>query len=162
MSDFSYQTMVMFRQHDWASQTCDNPRPGGDPNARAKPGVAPLTVKSAAVDEAPTSIAITGVISPDGIASVSMVQPTGNPPWTPRPTGEYTLEILDAGGSVLHRQPIRANRIDHGQDEVLWGARVPYFEDAASVILRGAAGEVRLESGIETGYPGSNETREQR
>ena len=162
VSDFSYQIMVMFRQHDWASQTCDNPRPGGDPNARAKPGTTPLTVKSDAVDSPPRSIAITGVISPDGIASISMVQPTGNPPWTPRPTGEYTLEILDAGGSVLHRQPIRADRIDHGHGEALWSARVPWFEDAATVILRGAAGEVRLESGIEAGYPSSNEIRERR
>ena len=147
-SDFSYQMMVMYRQHDYASRTCDNPRPGGDPNARAKPGATPLTVKSAAVDETPTSIAITGVISPDGIASISMIQPTGNPPWTPRPTGEYTLEILDAGGSVLHRQPIRVDRIDHGHGEALWSARVPYFEDTATVVLRGPVGDARATAAL--------------
>ena len=142
-SDFSYQMMVMYRQHDYASRTCEAPRPGGDPNARSKPGADPLVTKSAAVDGVPKSIAIAGAISADGIASISMVQPTGNPPWAPRPDGEYTLELLDAGGTVLHRQPIRANRIDHGHGEALWGARVPYVDGAATLLVRGQSGDVR-------------------
>ena len=159
VSDFSYQLMALYRQSLKATRTCENPRPeSGVIDGKPSPSV--LGSKSSPVKSGPVSVAVTGELSPEGIASISMAQPTGNSPWVPPETGRLMLEIVDTGGNVLHGEPVRSAHIEHGSGEVLWSARVPYFESAASVVLRGAAGEVRAESGIEAGYPGSNEIRE--
>ena len=143
VSDFSYQLMALYRQSPQASGTCANPRDGRDA-ATTKGHVPVLGAKSAAVSGSPASLAVTGAVSADGIASISMAQPTDNAPWAVPGEGEFTLEILDAGGSVLHSQFVHAaSRVDHGHGEASWSARVPYFEDANTVILRDGAPQVR-------------------
>ena len=161
VSDFSYQLMALYRQSPQASGTCANPRDGRDA-ATTKGPVPVVTTKSAAVSGSPASLAVTGAVSADGIASISMAQPTDKAPWAVPGEGEFTLEILDAGGSVLHRQLVHASRVDHGHGEAFWSARVPYFEGAATVILRGSAGGVQAEAVIEADSLAADEIREKR
>ena len=147
VSDFSYQLMALHQQSSeaFSAKACDGPAA-----ADGKSGVSPLTQKSAPAGTGPQSIAITGTISADGIASISMAEPTGNLPWAPIVTGEYTLEVLDAGGSVLHRERVSVAHAGHGHDGALWSARVPYFEDAATAVLRGSEGDVRASASAES------------
>ena len=141
VSDFSYQLMTLQRQSSSAVRTCASP-----PRSGQKSPAVFLTGKSSPVaTEAPASIALAGSVSPDGIASISMAEPTANPAWTPRSAGNLTLEVIDSGGSVLHREPIAAAEPRHGGGEALWSARVPYFEDASAALLRGSSMEVLTE-----------------
>ena len=147
VSDYSYQIMTMVRQHEEATRTCDNPRPDSDNlQGVAKSSDSPLVSKSARDENQRTlnSVAIAGRLSADGIASISMARPTVNAPWEPRASGAFTLDVIDSGGSVLHSEPLRVPHAGHGHDEALWSARVPYFEDAATIVLRDSdAGGVR-------------------
>ena len=161
VSDFSYQLMALYRQSPQASGTCENPRDGRGA-ATTKRHVPVLGAKSAAVSGSPASLAVTGAVSADGIASISMAQPTDKAPWAVPGEGEFTLEILDAGGSVLHSQFVHASRVDHGHGEASWSARVPYFEGAATVVLRGSAGGVQAEATIEADSLAADEIREKR
>ena len=161
VSDFSYQLMALYRQSPQASGTCENPRDRRGA-ATTKSHVPVLGAKSAAVSGSPASLAVTGAVSADGIASISMAQPTDNAPWAVPGEGEFTLELLDAGGTVLHSQPVRAADVDHGHGEAFWSARVPYFESAASVVLRGSAGGVQAEAVIEADSLAADEIREKR
>ena len=141
VSDFSYQLMTLQRQSSSAVRTCASP-----PRSGQKSPAEFLTGKSSPVaTEAPASVALAGSVSPDGIASISMAEPTANPAWTPRSAGNLTLEVIDSGGSVLHREPIAAAEPRHGGGEALWSARVPYFEDASAALLRGSSMEVLTE-----------------
>ena len=159
VSDFSYQLMALYRQSPQASGTCENPRDGRGA-ATTKSHVPVLGAKSAAVSGSPASLAVTGAVSADGIASISMAQPTDKAPWAVPGEGEFTLEILDAGGSVLHSQFVHASRVDHGHGEASWSARVPYFEGTASVVLRGSAGGVQAEATIEADSLAADEIRD--
>ena len=147
VSDFSYQLMALYRQSPQASGTCENPRDGRGA-ATTKSHVPVLGAKSAAVSGSPASLAVTGAVSADGIASISMAQPTDNAPWAVPGEGEFTLELLDAGGTVLYSQPVRAADVDHGHGEALWSARVPYLDDTATVVLRGPEGDVRATAAL--------------
>ena len=139
VSDFSYQLMTLRRQSSSAKRTCASP-----PRAGQKSPADFLTDKSSpVVPDAPPSIALAGSLSPDGLASVSIARPTDNPAWAPRSAGNLTLEVIDAGDSVLHREPVRTTELHHGEGEALWSARVPYFENAVTMILRGSQGDVR-------------------
>ena len=71
-----------------------------------------------------------------------MAQPTDNAPWAVPGEGEFTLELLDAGGTVLHSQPVRAADVDHGHGEASWSARIPYFQNGATALLRGSSMDV--------------------
>lgn len=75
-----------------------------------------------------------------------MVEPTGNVPWATPAAGAFTRELLDAGGYVLHREPVPVLHAGHGRGEALWNARVPWFDAAATVVLRGPAGDIRATS----------------
>ena len=141
VSDFSYQMMTLERQSSNAKRTCASP-----PRSSQKSPAVFLTPKSAPLAaDVPTSIALAGSISPDGLASISMARPTANPAWAPRSAGNLTLEVIDSGGSVLHREPVAAAESHHGRGEALWSARVPYFEDASAALLRGSSMEVLTE-----------------
>ena len=79
-----------------------------------------------------------------------MIEPTSKPPWAPQATGDLILAVLDAGGLELHRQPVRASHLSHSDGWQLWGARIPYFEDAATVVLRTPQGDFRATGEIPT------------
>ena len=159
VSDFAYQLMMLHQQSSeaFSAKACEATAAAYGVGETS--GVPLVAKKSAPAKAGPQSIAITGVISPDGATSISMAQPTNNPPWATQTDGEYTLQLLDAGGSVLHQQPIRASTISHGHGEALWSARVPFFEHSTTVVLRGPAGSVQIEAAIEAGFSDFQEIR---
>ena len=148
LSDYNYQRALLLRQSpDYWDVITDM-----DDNqvscTKASSAQTQLVAKSAKIDEPPVSIAITGSVDADGIASVRMVEPTGKPVWPGPKTGDLVLVVLDAGGFELHRQPIRLSRIEHSDGRMGWSARVPYFDDAATVVLRSPDGHLRAQSEI--------------
>ena len=110
----------------------------------------PLFKKSASDLERPQSIALGGAISLQGEVSVAFVAPSDNRPWVPPTTGRYVLEVIDAGGLVLHREPVRDATMPmhhgHAGESFRWSARIPYLESAMEVLVRDtwAAGDVRF------------------
>ena len=147
VSDYSYQIMTMVRQHEEATRTCDNPRPENeDQQGVAKsPYSAPVSKSTRHEKQRiPASVAVAGRLSANGVTSISMVQPTHKSPWAPRPSGAFTLEVIDGGGSVLYSEPVVILKPGHHREsDALWSARVPYFPDAETVLLRGLDGEIR-------------------
>ena len=162
VSDFAYQLMTLYRQ--WSETTTVCEAPSAASAVGGKVAMSTPVPKSSPVDPAPRSVAIAGQMSADGIASISMVTPTGNPAWAVSDKGAFTLEVIDAGGTVLHREPVPVahDSHGHGHGESFWSARVPYFENAETVILRGPAGEVRLQAEIEPDQLEAGEMRVKR
>ncbi|MDD9998976.1 MAG: hypothetical protein OXQ89_14655 [Rhodospirillaceae bacterium] len=111
--------------------------------ASTKPASTGFVAKSASVDELPASIAITGSIDADGVATIRLVVPTTKPSWPAPGTGNLALVVLDASGLELHRQSIRTSYLSHADGRQVWSARIPYFEDAVVVVLRGPDGDLR-------------------
>ncbi len=147
VSDFSYQLMALYRQSPEAERAtgCDV----GTETAR-------LVTKStrAVAAPPPRSIALAGTLSDEGLATITLAELNTNAPWrTPR-AGRLTLEVLDAGGSVLHREPLTVSHAGHdhgrgvGDRTALWSTRVPYRTGAETVVLRGAAGDVLAEMAL--------------
>ena len=149
LSDYHYQRSLLQRQspgywdailnEDYNEVQCEPVASSGT-----------IVAKAARAEQAPASLAITGSVDADGIATVRMIKPTSNPAWPAPPSGDLVLVVLDAGGLELHRQPVRLSPISHGDGRMGWSARVPYFEGAATVVLRGpdtgdvqAVGEIR-------------------
>ena len=142
VSDFAYQLMALHQQSSEAVSASACEAPGAVRGAGDKAGVSVAVAKSAPAGTAPRSIAIAGRLSDDGIASITMVESTGNPPWPAPAAGAFTLELLDGGGTVLHREPVLVAHAGHGHGEALWSARVPYFQDGATALLRGSSMDV--------------------
>ena len=152
VSDFGCQLMTLYRQGSETTAVCKAPSATGAVDGKV--AMSTPVPKSSPVDSAPRSVAIAGQVSADGIALISMVTPTGNPAWAVSDKGAFTLEVVDAGGTVLHREPVPVahDDHDHGHGESFWSARVPYFEDAATLILRGPAGDVRTRASAELAF----------
>ena len=142
-SDYHYQRAFLLHQSEdyWAGiQT--TPADDCTPAAVGKP-IEGLVKKSAKTPEPPRSIAISGSIDAHGTAAVRMAQPTSKPAWPAPKTGDLVIVILDAGGLELLRQPVRTSPLSHSDGRMAWGARVPYFEGAATVVLRTPQGDLR-------------------
>ena len=150
-SDYNYQLALLHRQSTehwdmteyWAEVAQDEAGQDSCTPASTKPASSGIVAKSAQVDEAPSSIAITGAFDADGIAAVRMVEPTTMPPWPAPGGGNLALVVLDAGGYELHRQPVRSSPLSHSDGRQVWSARIPYFEDAVTVVLLGPDGDLR-------------------
>ena len=142
LSDYNYQRSLLLRQSPdyWAVIVNDR---HNQLDCAQPPASAQTVAKSARIDQPPASIAITGSVDADGIASVRLVEPTSKPAWPGPASGDLVLVVLDSGGSELHRQPLRTSRLTHSDGRLGWSARVPWFEDAATVVLRGPEGEER-------------------
>ena len=123
-SDFSHQLMAL-RLQSW------NTLPDEAPSTQGRKLPSALAAHSATDGQLPRSIAIAGSISPGGHATISLSVTTNNPPWTPLAEGEHTIIVYDSSGGPLHSEPVQAEA-GHG-DHAFWGARVPYFENAATV-----------------------------
>ena len=147
ISDYNYQRTLLLRQSPvlWegmaGAYTELQSECASSPGAKTPTGG--LVAKSAPAETAPRSIAITGAVDADGIASVRLIEPTTKPAWPGPASGDLTLIVLDSGGSVLHRQPLLTSPLTHSDGRSAWSARVPYFEDAATVVLRGPEGDER-------------------
>ncbi len=147
VSDFSYQLMALFRQSSKAHSAT-----GCEDDTETARLVAKSTRPVAAPP--PRSIALAGTLSDEGLATITLAEPNGNAPWRARSAGGFTLEVLDAGGSVLHREPLVVSHAGHdhghglGYRTALWSTRVPYQIGAETVVLRGAAGDVLAETRI--------------
>ncbi len=146
VSDFSYQLMALFQQspsHAYSATGCE-----------VGTEAATLVTKSTRPVAAPPprSIALAGTLSDAGLATITLAEPNGNPPWRARSAGGFTLEVLDAGGGVLHREPLVVSHAGHdhglGHRPALWSTRVPYRTGAETVVLRGAAGAVLAEMAL--------------
>ena len=152
VSDYSYQIMTMVRQHEEATRTCDNPRADkvDQPEVANGPD-SPLVNKSARGENQrpPSSVAVVGLLSTDGAASISLARPTEKSPWVARSSGTFTLEVLDSGSAVLHSEPVGISKAgQHSGSGALWSARIPYSPDATTVVLRGPANDVLAQGRI--------------
>ena len=147
ISDYNYQRTLLLRQSPvfWEGMAGEFTELQSEcaGSADAKTPTGGLVAKSAPAETAPRSIAITGAVDADGIVSVRLARPTTKPPWPGPASGDLTLIVLDSGGSVLHRQPLLTSPLTHSDGRSAWSARVPYFEDAATVVLRGPEGDER-------------------
>ena len=147
ISDYNYQRTLLLRQSPvlWEGMAGEytelQSECASSPGAKTPTGG--LVAKSAPAETAPRSIAITGAVDADGIASVRLIEPTTKPAWPGPASGDLTLIVLDSGGSELHRQPLLTSPLTHADGRSAWSARVPYFEDAATVVLRGPEGDER-------------------
>ena len=136
LSDYNYQRALLLRQSPgyWEGL-------GDDENnqldcAEKTASSDDIVAKSAQVDP-PRSLAVFGSVDANGVTSVHMAEPTSKPAWPAPLSGDLMLVVLDAGGLELHRQPVRLSPISHGDGRMGWIARTPYFEGAATVLLRG-------------------------
>ncbi len=148
VSDFSYQLMALFQQspsHAYSATGCEV---GTEAATLVTKSTRPVTTAP------PRSIALAGTLSDAGLATITLAEPNGNPPWRAPTAGRLTLEVLDAGGGVLYREPLVVSHAGHdhghglGHRPVLWSTRVPYQIGAETVVLRGAAGDVLAEMAV--------------
>ncbi len=144
VSDFSYQLMALFRQSSQAHSAtgCEDDTETGR-----------LVTKSTRqAPPPPRSLALAGTLSDAGLATITLAEPNDNAPWRAPSAGGFTLEVLDGGGGVLHREPLIVSHAGHdhglGQRPELWSTRVPYQIGAETVVLRGAAGDVLAEMAL--------------
>ncbi len=148
VSDFSYQLMALFQQspsHAYSATGCE-----------VGTEAATLVTKSTrpVATAPPRSIALAGTVSDAGLATITLAEPNANAPWRAPSAGGFTLEVLDAGGGVLYREPLVVSHAGHdhghgvGDRTALWSTRVPYQSGAETVVLRGAAGDVLAEMAL--------------
>ena len=150
VSDYNYQRAFVLRQSDDYWEAFDTAPADDCTPAAADKAVEGLVKKSGKAPEAPMSIAISGSVDAHGVAAVRMAQPTSKPPWLAPKTGDMVIVILDAGGLELHRQPVRTSPLSHSDGRMAWSARVPYFDGAATVVLRTPQGDLRAAGEILT------------
>ena len=142
-SDFNYQRALLMRQSEEYWAPIETTPPDDCTPAAADKPVEGIVSKSA-VDSAPQkSLAVSGSVDAHGIAVVRMAQATLKPPWPGPATGNLVLTVLDAGGREMHRQAVRTSLLSHSDGRQLWSARIPYFEGAATVVLRTLQGDIR-------------------
>ena len=83
------------------------------------------------------------MITTDGAVEVSVFRARNRPAWEAPAVGKLTLEVIDGGGLVLYREPVAIGHASHADDSGMRSARIPYLEGAATLIVRGTAGDIR-------------------
>ncbi len=147
VSDFSYQLMALFQQSPSKAYDADICYDSKDATASVTKAMQREAVPR-------RSLALAGTLTDEGLATITLAEPNDNAPWRAPSAGGFTLEVLDAGGGVLHREPLVVAHAGHdhghglGQRTALWSTRVPYQPGAETVVLRGAAGDVLAEMAL--------------
>ena len=103
------------------------------------------------------TLAVVGMVAPDGAATIVGTAPSALPPTAPAPAGTgdaWLLSLLDSGGGELHRQRVALEAVvvhDHQPSPGrFWRARVPYAAGrGATVVLRDDSGAIRMRRLVE-------------
>ena len=103
------------------------------------------------------TLAVVGMVAPDGAATIVGTAPSALPPTAPAPAGTgdaWLLSLLDSGGGELYRQRVALEAdVVHGHQPSLgrvWRARVPYAAGrGATVVLRDDSGAIRMRRLVE-------------
>ena len=140
VSDYTYQRPLMYLQGphyaEWAAdaEACWADDAAGQPLTR--------------------SLAVLGSVDANGVVSIIGMTESTMPPLPAGVGGgggeTWRLTVLDAGGAILHDQPLTLEPVPvHAGDKDrgrLWQARVPFAEDAnATLVVRDERGGVRVQ-----------------
>ena len=137
VSDFTYQMVLSFMQAPFNKAWVDEAR-------------SCLAETTAAGGH--RTLAVLGEVSDDGSVTLLDMAVSDRPPWavptaatTPPGMRMWTLEMHDAGGGIVHRQPIPVPDPSRGLAGVerAWSYRVPYPPEAETVVVRAPSGDLR-------------------
>ena len=100
--------------------------------------------------EAPGALALSGRIDAGGAWSLTHARQSLKGPRAPAPDGAHTLILLDAEGRELHREPLSAQALSHGEGGG-WAARTPLpASPAREIVILDARGTAVLRQALPT------------
>ena len=113
---------------------------GSDSTAAVTSRRTPAGPTQAAAAEATRSLALSGVISADGVWSLSQAQISERGPRPPAEDGEYRLILYDDTGAQVYEEPLARIEISDS-DESFWAARTPLpSRTPAEIVILDAQG----------------------
>ena len=155
VSDFTYQMVLAYQQAPFYSAHVEQ--------ARA------CLAQQEVTGVAHKTLAVMGEVNDDGTVTVLDMAVSDQPPWAP-PTAAtlvpgtrlWTIELRDAAGGITHRQaipvPERAG-VGHGDVRRVWSYRIPYPNEAETIIVRDPSGALRGTDSIDCRGCGNVEAR---
>ena len=106
--------------------------------SRGSLGVVPKRTPSPSevetISESDAGIAVSGHVDEAGRWFLSHTQRTRKSPRAPKFDSDFTLILQDAAGVEMHREPVTAQPLSHG-DRAVWAARVPILPRPARLLL---------------------------
>ena len=152
VSDFTYQHVLTFLQAPFFKTRMEETK-------------ACMAERSSSTG-AYRSLAIVGEVHENGNVTVLDMRPSDQPPWgvpsvetSPPGARPWTIELLDAGGGVTHRQalpvtmptwrdPNPESHHDMPTTSTLWSYRIPFPERSETVVVRDPTTDLRVSTPI--------------